>query len=220
MVERVSPKRRKGITVFTGIVEELGNVVAAGEGRLLVRAGTTLEGTAIGDSISVNGACLTVTEINDRQYAFDLMPETLRRTNLEGVGPGSRVNLERSLLFNGRVGGHLVQGHVDGTGRIVSITAEGDARVVRISAPANVMKYLVEKGFIAVDGVSLTVVEVFDDGFSVSLVRFTLDHTDLGAMTVGGQVNLEVDILAKYAERLLRGERAGTMTEGLDNAIG
>ncbi|MDA1096573.1 MAG: riboflavin synthase [Chloroflexi bacterium] len=205
--------------MFTGIVEEVGSVVAAGEGRLLVLAGTTLEGTAIGDSISVNGACLTVTEIDGGRCAFDLMPETLRRTNLEGVGPGSRVNLERALSFNGRVGGHLVQGHVDGTGRIVSITAEGDARVVRFTAPVNVMKYLVEKGFIAVDGVSLTVVDVFEDGFSVSLVRYTLDHTDLGGMTVGGQVNLEVDIFAKYAERLLRGERAGTIMEGTEDAI-
>jgi riboflavin synthase len=206
--------------MFTGIVEETGSVAAAGEGRLIVHAETALDGTAVGDSVSVNGACLTVTDIQDDRLAFDLMPETLRRTNLGEVGPGSTVNLERSLLFNGRVGGHLVQGHVDGTGEILSMTPEGDAVVVRFSAPSEVLRYIVEKGFIAVDGVSLTVMGLDEESFSVSLVRYTLDHTVFGGKTPGDMVNLEIDILAKYAERLLNGERDGSLAKigGEDNA--
>lgn len=199
--------------MFTGIVEETGLVAAAGEGRLIVHAETALDGTAVGDSVSVNGACLTVTDIQDDRIAFDLMPETLRRTNLGEVGPGSTVNLERSLLFNGRVGGHLVQGHVDGTGKILSMTSEGDAVVVRFSAPSEVLRYIVQKGFIAVDGVSLTVMSLDDESFSVSLVRYTLDHTVFGGKAPGDMANLEIDILAKYAERLLNGERDGSLAE-------
>ena len=199
--------------MFTGIVEETGAVSAAGEGRLIVHARTALDGTAVGDSVSVNGACLTVTDVQDGRIGFDLMPETLRRTNLGGVGPGSTVNLERALAFNGRVGGHLVQGHVDGTGKVLSLEADGDAVIVRFSAPPDVIRYIVEKGFIAVDGVSLTVVDVDDGSFSVSLVRYTQDHTVLGRITPGDEVNLEIDILAKYAERLLRGKRDGSFPE-------
>jgi riboflavin synthase len=192
--------------MFTGIVEEKGRVIAMGEGRLVVGADLTLEGTRAGDSLSVNGACLTVTELEEGRCAFDIMPETLRRTNLGTFRPGSPVNLERALIFNGRIGGHLVQGHVDGTGRVLSITPEGDARLVRFSAPPEILRYVVEKGFIAVDGVSLTIVKVDDASFTVSLVQYTLEHTDLGEMTSGDLVNLEADILAKYAEKLLRGE--------------
>ena len=207
--------------MFTGIVEEVGKVAAAGEGRLIVHARTALDGTAVGDSVSVNGACLTVTNIRDDQVAFDLMPETLRRTNLGEVGPGSAVNLERSLAFNGRIGGHLVQGHVDGTGRVLAMEPDADAVVVRFSAPPEVLRYVVEKGFIAVDGVSLTVVGVDEESFSVSLVRFTLEHTVFGAMEPGYEVNLEIDILAKYTERLLAGERDRPLAEiGGENDAG
>ncbi|MDP7619773.1 MAG: riboflavin synthase [Dehalococcoidia bacterium] len=206
--------------MFTGLVEETGLVAAAGEGRLIVHAETALDGTAVGDSVSVNGACLTVTDIQEDRIAFDLMPETLRRTNLGEVGPGSTVNLERSLLFNGRVGGHLVQGHVDGTGKILSMTSEGDAVVVRFSVPSEVLRYVVQKGFIAVDGVSLTVMGLDDESFSVSLVRYTFDHTVFGGKQPGDMVNLEIDILAKYVERLLHGERDGSLAEigGEDDA--
>jgi riboflavin synthase len=193
--------------MFTGIVEEKGRIIAIGEGRLVVDARATLEGAHVGDSLSVSGACLTVTEIDGSRASFDVMPETLRRTNLGALGPGSPVNLERALAFNGRIGGHIVQGHVDATGRIVSVTPEGDARIVRIGAPPAVMRYVVEKGFIAVNGVSLTIVDVAEDSFTVSLVRYTYENTDLGEVRPGDPVNLEVDILAKYAERLLRGER-------------
>ena len=193
--------------MFTGIVEEKGRVIAIGEGRLIVGADATLEGTKVGDSLSVNGACLTVTELGEGRAAFDIMPETMRRTNLGALRPGSPINLERALNFNGRIGGHLVQGHVDGTGRVLWVTPEGDARLVRFSAPPEVLRYIVEKGFIAVNGTSLTVVNVDDRSFTVSLVQYTLEHTDLGEAKPGDIVNLEVDILAKYAERLLKGER-------------
>ena len=200
--------------MFTGIVEEVGRVAAVGEGRLIVHAQTALDGTAVGDSVSVNGACLTVTDIQDDRVAFDLMPETLRRTNLAGAGPGSVVNLERSLALDGRIGGHLVQGHVDGTGRVLAMEPDGDAVVMRFSAPPEVLRYVVEKGFIAVDGVSLTVIGLDDESFSVSLVRFTLEHTVFGTMEPGSEVNLEIDILAKYTERLLGGgERGGPLVE-------
>ncbi len=199
--------------MFTGIVEEVGKVAAVGEGRLIVHAQTAIEETAVGDSVSVNGACLTVTDIMDDRIAFDLMPETLRRTNLGEVGPGSIVNLERSLAFNGRMGGHLVQGHVDGTGRVLAMEPDGDAIVVRFSAAPEILRYVVEKGFIAVDGVSLTVVGLDDESFSVSLVRYTLEHTVFSTMKPGHEVNLEIDILAKYAERLLGGDRATPFVE-------
>ncbi|MBI4236188.1 MAG: riboflavin synthase [Chloroflexi bacterium] len=193
--------------MFTGIVEERGRVIAAGEGRLVVGASLALEGTRVGDSLSVNGACLTVAEMGEGRCAFDIMPETLRRTNLGLLRPESPVNLERALTFNGRIGGHLVQGHVDGTGRVLSVTPEGDARLVCFSAPPSLVRYIVEKGFIAVNGVSLTVVRVEGASFTVSLVRYTLEHTDLGEVHAGDTVNLEVDIMAKYAERLLTGEQ-------------
>lgn len=200
--------------MFTGIVEEMGRIVAIGEGRLVVNADVVLGDSRVGDSISVNGACLTLTEIEDGRCSFDVMPETLRRTNLGTLQRENVVNLERALTFNGRIGGHLVQGHVDATGRIVSVTPEGDARIVRMSAPPNVMHYIVEKGFIAVDGVSLTVVDVAEDSFTVSLVRTTYENTNLGECETGDPVNLEIDILAKYTERLLQGEREGDLAVG------
>ena len=205
--------------MFTGIVEEVGRVSAIGEGVLIVEADITLADTQIGDSLSVNGACLTVTEMRDGRFSFDVMPETMRRTALESLGTGGAVNLERAVTMNSRLGGHLVQGHVDGTGTVAEITPEGDARDVRISAPPEVIRYLVEKAFIAVNGISLTVMALDEDSFSVSLVRHTYEHTDLGDAYVGMPVNLETDILAKYTERLLHGEREG-MSALIEEATG
>ena len=188
--------------MFTGIVEETGVITEISEGQLGVRANVVLDGTKLGDSICVSGACLTVIRIDQDGCLFDVMPETFDRTNLKVAKVKGVVNLERAMLFNGRVGGHLVQGHVDGTGTVTSIQKQGDAQVVTFEAPQNIMKYIVEKGFIAVNGASLTVTENSETAFSVSLVRFTYENTDLGLLKIGEEVNLEVDILAKYTERL------------------
>ena len=161
-----------------------------------------LEGSKLGDSIAVNGACLTATRLEPDGFAVDLAPETLRRTNLGALTAGAAVNLERSLAFGGRVGGHLVQGHVDGVATIERITPEGNASIVRFQLPGKLARYVTEKGFIAVEGVSLTVVGAGDDWFSVTLIPFTGEHTNLGAKAAGDTVNIEVDILAKYVERL------------------
>ncbi len=188
--------------MFTGIVEEVGRAASAPNGELFIHAATVLEGTKLGDSIAVNGACLTVTRLGLDGFAVDLAPETLRRTNLGALTGGAAVNLERSLEFGGRVGGHLVQGHVDGVATIERITPEGNASIVRFQLPGKLARYVTEKGFIAVEGVSLTVVGAGDDWFSVTLIPFTGEHTNLGTKTPGDPVNIEVDILAKYVERL------------------
>jgi riboflavin synthase len=193
--------------MFSGIVEELGRVRAAGKGQLTVAAQKVLDGTRPGDSIAVNGACLTVNAVGDRTFSVEVMPETLRRTNLGDLRPGDSVNLERALAVGGRLGGHFVQGHVDGTGRVVSLTPEGEAVLMKISASSEVMHYLVEKGFIAVDGVSLTIIERDATSFSVSLVTYTRHNTTLGDKRLGDLVNLEVDIIAKYVERLASRDR-------------
>ena len=188
--------------MFTGIVEEVGRAGGTPKGELFIQAATVLEGTKLGDSIAVNGACLTATRLEPDGFAVDLAPETLRRTNLGALTAGAAVNLERSLAFGGRVGGHLVQGHVDGVAAIDSITPEGNASMVRFRLPGELARYVTEKGFIAIDGISLTVVEAGDDWFSVTLIPFTAEHTNLGAKVVDDLVNIEVDILAKYVERL------------------
>jgi riboflavin synthase len=185
--------------VFTGLVQTTGTVASPGE-RLSVRAALDL---APGDSVAVNGVCLTATAMGDGGFEADVMPETLRRTSLGSLAEGDRVNLELSLRAGDRLGGHVVQGHVDGLGTMESVTEEGFARVVRIAAPGELLRYVVEKGSIAVDGVSLTVAEVDDEGFSVSLIPETLERTNLGAATPGRSVNLEVDVLAKYVEKLV-----------------
>ncbi len=188
--------------MFTGIVEEVGRAGGAPEGELFIKAAVVLEETKLGDSIAVNGTCLTVTRLETDGFAVDLAPETLRRTNLGTLTAGAAVNLERSLAFGGRVGGHLVQGHVDGVAAIESIEPEGNASMVRFRLPDKLARYVTEKGFIAVDGVSLTVVGAGDDWFSITLIPFTAEHTNLGAKAAGDPVNIEVDILAKYVERL------------------
>lgn len=188
--------------MFTGIVEEIGTVRDTGRNRLTFEAREVLGGTRTGDSISVNGVCLTVISLENRGFTVNVMPETLRRTNLGELRYGDQVNLERALLLGGRLGGHLVLGHVDDTGEVMSVVSQEDARIVKVAAPDRLMPYIVDKGFIAVDGVSLTVTELDDVSFAVSLVTYTMGSTTLGGRRAGGIVNLEVDILAKYVERL------------------
>ena len=193
--------------MFTGIVEEMGKarrLERRGISAVLeVAAQQVLEGTRIGDSICVNGACLTVVEAAAGHFAVDLAPETLRRTNSGALRPGIPVNLERALAVGARMGGHFVQGHVDGTGTVRALRQEGEAVVVTFDAPPEVMRYVVPKGYIAVDGMSLTVVDRLAAGFTVSFIPHTLASTVAGAYRVGTAVNLEADILGKYVERLL-----------------
>jgi riboflavin synthase len=192
--------------MFTGIVEEIGEVRAINPRRLNIEAIEVLKGTKRGDSISVNGACLTVTAISDKSFDVEIMPETVRRTNLDGLGYGDKVNLERAVPADGRFGGHFVQGHVDDVGKVLSVKPEEGAYITRISAPAHLVRYIVNKGFIAVNGVSLTVTDCDDFSFSVSLVDFTRKHSTLGIIRPGDTVNLEVDIIAKYVEKLQKSQ--------------
>jgi riboflavin synthase len=187
--------------VFTGLVAGRGVVRALRDGRLEVE--TPLAGElSPGDSIAVNGVCLTATERANGSFVADVMPETLRLTSLEPLGVGDEVNLELPLRAGDRLGGHVMQGHVDGVGTVESVREDGFSRVVRIAAPAELLRYIVHKGSIAVDGVSLTVSGVDDSGFEVSLIPETLERTTLGGAEPGRTVNLEVDVLAKYVEKL------------------
>ncbi|MGB9227346.1 riboflavin synthase [Mycobacterium sp.] len=198
--------------MFTGIVEELGEVTArdalTDAARLIIRGPTVTTDAGHGDSIAVNGVCLTVVEVlPDGQFSADVMAETLNRSNLGALQAGSRVNLERAAALNSRLGGHIVQGHVDGTGEVVARTPSEHWEVVRIEVPAAVARYVVEKGSITVDGISLTVSGLGDDPrewFEVSLIPTTRELTTLGTAPVGTRVNLEVDVIAKYVEKLLR----------------
>ncbi|MFD5320889.1 riboflavin synthase [Streptomyces sp. NPDC127098] len=200
--------------MFTGIVEEQGEVVAldrAGDSaRLRLRCAVVTEGTGHGGSIAVNGVCLTVIELGEGEFTADVMAETLARSNLGGLAPGDRVNLERPMALGDRLGGHLVQGHVDGTATVLERTPGDHWELVTFTLPAPLARYVVDKGSITVDGVSLTVVEAGDDRFSIGLIPTTLDLTTLGAKQPGDQVNLEVDIVGKYVERLL-GQREVTL---------
>lgn len=194
--------------MFTGIVEEVGSVKAAGEGRLVIGASEALIDVKVGDSIAVNGACLTVIMHDASSFSVDVVPETLRRTNLGELEVGSPVNLERSMPAYGRFGGHMVQGHVDDTATIRSIESEGDALLVVFDAPPSIMRYVVEKGFIAVDGASLTIVNCDNFSFSVTIIPHTQENTVFKSKMAGDSVNLEVDIMAKYVERLVMAARA------------
>ena len=189
--------------MFTGIIQELGKARENDNSSLTVEATTSLEGLREGDSIAVNGTCLTVKAIGKGYFSVDTMPETLRRTSLGLLKPGNPVNLERALTLSSPLGGHFTQGHVDATGTLASIQQDGDAHLMKFQAPPQVLKYVVEKGYIAVDGISLTVVECDAATFVVSVVKYTLEHTNLGHRQPGDVVNLEVDILAKYVEKLL-----------------
>jgi len=200
------------IRVFTGIVEEIGRVISTGTGSLVVAAEQVAQGMALGQSMAVNGVCLTVTRFDSSSFSVDVMPETLNRTNLGGLLPGDRVNLERPLALGGQVGGHLVQGHVDATGKLAAAVPDGEALIITFEAPPEVMRYVVEKGFIAIDGISLTVTARSDSSFQVSMVDFTRRHTNLGERKVGDQVNLEVDIIAKYVEQFTQTRRTSGIT--------
>ena len=189
--------------MFTGIVEELGIVREASANRLVIAAATVLAGTRVGDSLAVNGADLTVVSRTDDSFASDLSAETLARTSLGSLAAGDPVDLERALTPESRMGGHFVQGHVDGVGTVASFDGAPTERVLSVEVPAALARYIVEKGFVAVDGISLTVTGVRDTAFSVAVIPYTLDHTVLRFREAGDPVNIEVDILAKYVERLL-----------------
>jgi riboflavin synthase len=204
--------------MFTGLVEEKGTVTALdrlGDAvRLVIRGPVVTSDAAHGDSISVSGCCLTVAKLDGDMFAADVMAESLARTSLGDLVAGSEVNLERAVAAGARLGGHIVQGHVDGTARLIDRTSSETWDVLRFALPADVARYLVEKGSVTVDGVSLTVVEIVDASgtdeawFSVSLIPTTLTDTTLGALEPGDRVNLEVDVLAKYVERLLAAQPA------------
>src|SRR5436305_2663034 len=191
--------------MFTGIVRELGTVVSFDGSRLVVAAAETATSAAVGDSVAVAGVCLTVVEAAEGQLAFDVVPETLARTALRRLEPGRRVNLEPSLRVGDRLGGHVVQGHVDAVGRVRSVTPEGDGCRVWVDAPDAVVRYCIEKGSIAVEGVSLTGAAFDDEGFEVALIPHTLAVTTLGSLVRGDEVNLEADVLGKVVERLVAG---------------
>jgi riboflavin synthase len=202
--------------MFTGIVEEIGMVRGVSPGSLSIEAKKVLGDVKPGDSIAINGACLTVTSINNDNFSVDVVPETIRRTNLGKLHYGDMVNLERAILAEGRFGGHFVQGHVDDVGKVLSLQSEEGASIAKISAPAHLMPYIVNKGFIAVDGVSLTVIDSDDFSFSISLVPYTRGHTTLGNRKPGDVVNLEVDIIAKYVERLKQMDNRGVTLDFLE----
>jgi riboflavin synthase len=197
--------------VFTGLVEDLGTVVAVDRndaGAVLTVASRLAPQIGEGDSVAVNGVCLTATRIEGDRFGFDVMLESLRRSSLGEIDTGSKVNLELALRADARLGGHIMQGHVDGVGTVAALRDEGFSRIVTIDADAELLRYVVEKGSIAVDGVSLTVSRVDDTSFDVSLIPETLERTNLGATTVGRTTNLEVDVVAKYVEKLVGGARA------------
>jgi riboflavin synthase len=189
--------------MFTGIVRELGTVDAFGGSRLVVAAPETAAGVAVGDSVSIAGVCLTVVAAEEGRLAFDVVPETLSRTALSRLERGDRLNVEPSLRVGDPLGGHVVQGHVDAVGAVRSVTPEGESRRVWVDAPVAIVRYCLEKGSIAVDGVSLTVAALDDEGFEVALIPHTLAVTTLGDLKTGDEVNLEVDVLAKVVERLV-----------------
>jgi riboflavin synthase len=199
--------------LFTGIIQEIGIIVSVTGGGLVIKAGRALGGIQAGGSIAVNGVCLTVTDFDDKTFSADVMPETLKKTNLGGLHAGDKVNLERPLAYNGEIGGHLVQGHIDDTGKVARITREGEAVSIVFEAPPDVMHYIVPKGFIAVDGISLTVTTKDNNTFGVSLVGYTLEHTTLSDRKPGDPVNLEVDIIGKYVAEFY-GPRSPGITAG------
>jgi len=193
-----------GGRLFTGIAEETGKVKSVEQDKLIIGASKVLQEMELGGSMAVNGACLTITSLSVDSFSVEVMAETLRRTNLGLLSFGDTVNLERPVTFGGRLGGHLVQGHIDATGRLTAIRPAANANILRFEAPPSVMKYIVEKGFIAVDGISLTVTSKGTAFFEVSVVGYTWQNTILGKRRVGDVINLEADIIAKYVESLNR----------------
>ncbi|MEE9520809.1 MAG: riboflavin synthase [Dehalococcoidales bacterium] len=202
--------------MFTGIIEEVGRVISAQSGYLVIAASNVLPEMELGGSIAVNGVCLTVTKFDTSSFSVDIMSETLKRTNLGLLHTGDGVNLERPLPLGGRLGGHLMQGHVDDTGRVASIRWQGGAMLIRFEAAPEMVRYIVEKGFVAVDGVSLTIVAKDTSSFQVSVVDYTREHTTLGSRQEGDLVNLEVDIIAKYVEQLSQAPNTGITVDFLE----
>ena len=203
--------------MFTGIVEEVGRIKSIGSGVLQVSASRVLEDVQLGDSIAVNGICLTVTEFNSGSFRADVMPETVRRTSLAELKIGSPVNLERALTLSSRLGGHMVSGHIDGVGRIVSLKDDKNAILMKIAADAGILHYIVEKGSVALDGISLTVAAVTDRDFTVSLIPHTRQVTNLGSKGEGSLINIENDVVGKYVEKLLQ-PRQDARNEGQPEA--
>ena len=201
--------------MFTGIVSEVGKVISVQSEKLMVAAAQVVKGLELGGSVAVNGACLTVTAFDAASFSAGLSPETLQRTTLGRLKTGDPLNLERPMGLGGELGGHLVQGHIDGTGMITAVTPQSGATLFRLSAPAEIMRYLVEKAYIAVEGISLTITALGADYFQVSVVDFTRTHTNLQYHKVGDSVNLEVDIMAKYAERFMQAQKSGVSVEFL-----
>lgn len=201
--------------MFTGIVEEVGRVVLSQPGKMVIGAALVLERTGVGDSIAVNGVCLTMTNLTHDSFTVGVSPETLRRSNLGRLTSGDKVNLERPLALGGRLGGHLVEGHVDGTAKVAAIRQDGKALLITLEAPRELMRYIVEKGFVAVDGMSLTVTTRDEASFQVSIVEYTREHTTVKDLKVDDVVNIEVDIVAKYVEQLVRPQSSGITGEFL-----
>ncbi|MDR2737051.1 MAG: riboflavin synthase [Gracilibacteraceae bacterium] len=203
--------------MFTGIIEELGSVRALRKlpdsAMLTVTAAAVLEGSKIGDSIAVNGVCLTVTSVAPREFTADVMPETLRRTNLKDLRSNASVNLERALTLQTRCGGHFVSGHIDGVGVIHSIKPAGNAKIIEIAVPAAIAGMIIDRGSIAVDGISLTVVNAMPQSFTVSIIPHTLSQTTLDTKTTGSAVNLETDMLGKYVAQYIRGMSSADLTD-------
>jgi riboflavin synthase len=210
--------------LFTGLIEEIGTVkslTGGTVGRLVVASSKVINDVSIGDSVAVSGTCLTVTSIGSNEMTFDAVPETLTRSTLKSLRPRDKVNLEASLRAGKMLGGHFVQGHVDGIGTIVSINKLAESIVIRIAAPPEIMRYVVEKGSIAIDGISLTVTSENDREFTVSVIPHTLDVTTLGFRRAGDSVNLEADIIGKYVEKFMNARRGSTgVTEDLLRGAG
>lgn len=190
--------------MFTGIVEEVGKVISFEGMKLTVNAPKVAPGLMESESICIAGACLTIMALEEGELSVEVIPETLKRTNLSELEPGSRVNLERSLAEGGRIGGHMVQGHVDGVAEVSFVEKNEDSIVFRFRSSESIMRYIVPKGFITIDGTSLTVVDRDDDGFSVAIIPYTFEHTTIAERTAGSKVNIEVDVTAKYVEQMAR----------------
>ena len=193
--------------MFTGLVEELGIISEITQTEIWIEASVVMEDLGIKDSISVNGACLTVVDLSENTFRVDVVPETLSRTDLGDLSAGDKVNLERSVQLGGRLGGHIVQGHVDGTAIINSIVEDGTSWAIEFKISKSLSRYIVEKGFICVDGASLTVVNCDENNFSIALIPYTKDNTVLGLKRVGSTVNIETDIIGKYLEKLSTGDQ-------------
>lgn len=205
--------------MFTGIIEEVGRIRRIGGGQLAIDCQKVVEDATLGDSIAVNGVCLTVTSFDKNHFTADVMPETVRRTSLAELSKGSPVNLERALTLSSRLGGHIVSGHIDGTGEIVSFKEEGNAILMKIAAGSELLRYIVEKGSVALDGISLTVAAVTDTDFTVSLIPHTREVTNLGSKKAGSTINIETDVLGKYVEKMLDGNKTQKNAGGLSRAF-